>query len=162
MQITRNRPGVSTCDNCRAEKRPVVSWTCLDNSDGYGASIVGTVHLCAPCLQEHADRLAELPPFMEVMRYQLSQVGKDVPPKARYDEILAQYQQEGLGDVPVPEQIAQPEQPTIPEIRRMAKADLQAVIARYGLDIQPETMTREQMIDELVRYFETVTAGSAV
>lgn len=164
MLISRNQPGVSTCDNCRAVKRPVVSWTCLDNSDGLGASIVGTVHLCQACLALYSEKLSALPPFMEVMRYELSEIGIDVPPKAKYEEILERYNGEGLGRSVKPvvlEALPQPEprQPTIPEIRRMPKADLQVEIARYQLHTQPEDLTREQMIEALIAHFERAVSA---
>jgi hypothetical protein len=164
MQISRNRPGVNTCDNCRTIMRPEVSWTVLDNSDGFGASIVGTVHLCSNCLRTQADILDALPPFMEVMRYELREVGIDVPPKARYEEILATYNEREWGTEIVqvqPSRPAEPQQPTIPEIRRMPRAELVTVIARYQLDVLPESLTREQMIEALVRHFERVAEGNA-
>jgi hypothetical protein len=165
MQISRNRPGVNTCDNCRSVMRPVVSWTSLDNGDHFGSSIVSTVHLCSTCLRSHADILDALPRFMEVMRYELHEDGIDVPPKAKYEEIEKIYNEHEFGTaepdiqpvLPQPE----PQQPTIPEIRRMARADLIVAIARYQLDVQPEDMTREQMIDALVRHFERLAEGTA-
>lgn len=162
MQISRNRPGVNTCDNCRTVMRPVVSWSAVDN-DGLGYSIVGTVHLCAICLRTQSDILDALPRFMEVMRYELREDGIEVPPKAKYEEIEKIYNEHEFGTPDIQPVLPQPEpqQPTIPEIRRMPRADLMVAIARYQLDVQPEDMTRDQMIDALVRHFERLAEGTA-
>ena len=165
MQISRNQPGVNTCDDCRTVMRPVVSWTTVDNPDGLGYQVLSTLHLCEPCLKVSIAKLTAHPPFMEVMRYELRQVGIDVPPKAKYEEILATYNEHEFGTATPAEQPAlpqpEPEQPTIPEIRRMRREDLLVAIARYQLDVQPEDMTREQMIDALVRHFERVAESAA-
>jgi hypothetical protein len=144
--------------------RPVASWTRSDNPDGLGWEAF-TFHLCVNCLKAAVAKIEAHPPFMEVMRYELRQVGIDVPPKAKYEEILARYNEHEFGTpapdvqpaLPQPE----PEQPTIPEIRRMRREDLLVAIARYQLDVMPESMTREQMIDVLVRHFERLAEGTA-
>lgn len=162
-QISRNQPGVNTCEDCHAVMRPVASWTRADNPDGLGWEAF-TFHLCVNCLKVAVAKLEAHPPFMEVMRYELREVGIDVPPKAKFDEILAIYNEHEFGTAtPVTPSLplAEPEQPTITEIRRMRREDLLVAIARYQLDVMPESMTREQMIDVLVRHFERLAEGNA-
>lgn len=165
MLTTRNQPGVNTCVDCRAEKVGCYSWTTTDNSDGIGFQVMATTHLCAACLLKYGQRLAEreaAEPFMESMRHKLEQAGINVPPKARYEEILELYKTENLAPVVQPtlvEPIPEPRQPTIPELRRMPKEELQAVVVRYGLTI--DVATRQELIEELIRYFETVAGNAA-
>jgi hypothetical protein len=175
MPISRNQPGVATCDDCRSEKRPVLSWSITDNSDGLGYMGVGTVHLCAPCMMKWAAHLDALPPFLDVMRYELQAEGVSVPPKARYAEVRALYQEAGLEPAGLaPDAPAAPSDvpatpvtandlvpiPTIPQLRRMNRGDLEVTARAHMPWLEVDTYSRDELANLLVEHFEQAVAGA--
>ena len=173
--ITRNRPGVARCDNCGRPKRPTVSWSLADNTDGLGVQGLGSVHLCESCLLEHATILAGLPPFMEVMRHELSEAGVAYAPKARYEEIMVLYRKAGLAPALHPITAPAPQEPTaavststqppsatqltIPEIRRMRRDELEAYVQASAEPFETEPLTVEQIRELLVTRAEAATVA---
>lgn len=192
MLINRHRPGVAKCDNCRQETVPTISWSLSDDSDGLGVMGLGSVHLCEDCLGEQARILGDLPPFLEVMRKELADAGVIVAPKARYEDVRAQYREAGLdsqamaeegeaaaaamfgestltespakararsrakaaADAPAPD--AAPARPTIPDIRRMQRADLEAAIQAHTPWYDGGDMPLEQLREGFIAALEQV------
>lgn len=170
MLISRNRPGVANCDDCRKPRVPTLSWSLNDDSDGLGVQGLGSIHLCEACLSKYAARLAGLPPFLEVMRRELSERGIELPTHQSYADVLAAYQEQGFvakdgGSEPQQGVDAvidtnAPFPPTIPEIRRMTRLQLEQAVRQYAPALEPDRYdTKEQLATALVEHFEGALSG---
>lgn len=157
MMISRNRPGVNQCDECRLPFRPVFSWSVTENADGTGWQIVSTIHFCAACLLKFGQQLAELPPFLEQMRYELSEVQIWPPPKARYADIMAAYRErfpDRAPDASLPDPNA-PVPPSVPEVRKMLRNELNEVAHEFAPALEnTNAMSRDELVEALVQHFE--------
>lgn len=173
MLISRNQPGVATCDDCREPTRPCYSWSLNDDSDGLGVTGLGSLHLCALCLHKYVAKLDALPPFMAVMRMELADAGVSFPTAARYDDVRALYQEAGLeraaapagepgtGGVEAVTDTNAIERPTLTQVRRGNRAYLEGLARQHMPWLTFEELSREQIAEELVAHFERVTAEAS-
>lgn len=144
--VTKQRPSVGRCDECKRDPVRLVGWS-IFNNDGQGWSGGGSVRLCPDCLKAEGESLGALPLFTEEIKAVLKSRDIAYPAKATLPELVDIYNREVA---PAPDA----EAPVPAKLMRRTVAELREVLSAAPYNVVPESIpveaTKQQIVDRIM------------
>ncbi len=161
--ITPQRPQMGICDQCKAERIRVVSWS-IAQQMAMGYQGVGSVHLCAGCLASRREELLAAEPFVEELRATLRERGIPYVESDKRERLLDMVGR--LAPEPTPSEPPEPDGEgtastvpaapaggwTVDALTALSRAEIVAVALAepYGFESVPERLSKAQIAERII------------